>query len=117
MAVTMPFVSVVVPVRNGERTIAACLESLLAQDYPKDKVEIIVVDNDSADHTAEIIQRYPVTYLLEREVRNPGGVRNRGMREVRGDIVAFTDGDCVAVQDWLQRGVAAFRQKRQPRYE
>ena len=108
----LPFVSVVVPVRNGEQTIADCLESLLAQDYPKERYEIFVVDNDSTDRTATIIRRYPVTRLLERDAHSPAAARNRGIREARGEIIACIDGDCRAAPDWLRRGVAAFGDNR-----
>jgi len=56
--VDYPFVSVIVPVYNGEKTIAECVKSLLSQDYPKDRYEIIIVDNNSKDQTAEIIKKY-----------------------------------------------------------
>ncbi|MBC8263573.1 MAG: glycosyltransferase [Anaerolineales bacterium] len=64
-----PFVSVVIPVYNGSRTIVACIESLLGLDYPSDHYEIIVVDNNSTDGTDNIVREYPVTLLYEREIQ------------------------------------------------
>jgi glycosyltransferase involved in cell wall biosynthesis len=65
-----PFVSIIVPVYNGSRTIDALLSSLLALDYPADRREILIVDNQSTDDTRERIQRYPVTLLEETEIQS-----------------------------------------------
>ena len=107
-----PFVSVVVPVFNGADVLGDCLASLVAQDYPKDRCEIIVVDNNSTDATAEIIRRHPVRYVFENAVQSSYAARNRGIRESRGEILAFTDADCRAQSDWLRRGAAALSDAR-----
>ena len=100
-------VSIVVPVRNGERTIEACVTSLLRNDYPEALREVVVVDNGSRDRTADIVRRYPVTYIHE-PTRGRSHARNRGIRASEGAIVAFTDADCVATPSWLRELVAAF---------
>jgi glycosyltransferase involved in cell wall biosynthesis len=94
-------------VRNGGRTLDPCLRSLIAQDYPADRHEILVVDNASTDRTPEIIDRFPVRHLREQR-RGASSARNRGIDEARGEIVAFIDGDCVAVADWLSKLVQPF---------
>jgi len=94
-----PFVSVTVPVLNRENDIGRCLNSLLALDYPS--FEVIVVDNGSTDKTQEIVSRYPVKMVVEQK----GGAyaaRNTGTEFARGEIIAFTDSDCVADRDWLK---------------
>ncbi|MGZ5322224.1 MAG: glycosyltransferase [Solirubrobacterales bacterium] len=95
-----PFVSVVIPVRNGADKIADCLDSVLAGEYPEERREILVVDNGSTDGTGDVIRSRPVTYLHE---PRPGvsNARNRGIAAARGEIVAFVDGDCVAEPRWL----------------
>ncbi len=95
-----PFVTVVVPVRNGEAMVGDTIASLLDGDYPADRREILVVDNGSTDATAAEIRRHPVTYLSE---PRPGvsNARNRGIAAGAGEVFAFIDGDCLADPDWL----------------
>jgi glycosyltransferase involved in cell wall biosynthesis len=96
-----PFVSVVVPVRNGADTIGSCIEALLAGDYPTDRRELLIVDNDSEDTTPDAIRRHPgVGYLYEPR-RGVSHARNRGIFSSRGEIVAFLDGDCIPEPHWL----------------
>jgi len=106
-----PLISIVVPVYNGEKTIALCIESLLRQDYPKDRYEIIVIDNNSNDRTAEIVKQYPVIYLFEDKAQNPSVARNAGIKAARGEIIAFIDADCIASPNWLREGVKLFKSK------
>jgi len=103
----LPFVSVNVAVRNGERTIRDCLTSLINMDYPSDRREILVVDNGSSDRTAEIIKTFPVTYLWE-ERRGLPFARNKGVEASQGKILAFTDADCVVSRKWLKELVKGF---------
>jgi cellulose synthase/poly-beta-1,6-N-acetylglucosamine synthase-like glycosyltransferase len=102
-----PLVSVIVPVRDGESTIADCLDSILATDYPADRREILVVDNGSSDGTAALIQARPVRYLRE-EKRGVSNARNRGIAESRGEILAFVDADCLVEPQWLTELVRPF---------
>lgn len=106
-----PRVSVVVPVRDGERVIAACIEALLAQDYPAQEREILVVDNGSTDRTAQIVRSYPVRYLTEPR-RGVSNARNRGIAAARGGLVALLDGDCVPEPQWLRELVAPLDHER-----
>ena len=96
-----PFVSVIVPVYNAEDMIGDCIESLLAQDYPSDRYEIIIVDNDSTDDTADVIKRYPVKYVLEDQIHTSYAARNTGARNARGEALAFCDADQIAAERWL----------------
>ncbi|MDA2931703.1 glycosyltransferase [Nitrospinae bacterium AH-259-F20] len=108
MGHTTPFVSVIVPVLNGERTIRDCLVSLLRMDYPPELREILVVDNGSTDGTAEIVKSFPVRYLQE-ERRGASYARNRGIEESKGEILAFTDADCIATTGWVRELVQGFK--------
>jgi glycosyltransferase involved in cell wall biosynthesis len=102
-----PYVSVIVPVRNGQGTIGDCLSSLLRTDYPADRREILVVDNGSTDRTAEIVKGLPVGYLGE-ERRGAPAARNRGITASRGELIAFTDADCVVAREWLSELARGF---------
>lgn len=102
-----PLVSVIVPVRDGEATIDACLDSILATDFPEDRREILVVDNGSTDGTAALIRSRPVRYLRE-ERRGVSNARNRGIAESEGEICAFVDADCIVEPQWLTELVRPF---------
>jgi glycosyltransferase involved in cell wall biosynthesis len=99
-------VSVIVPVRNDAARIGRCLEALLAQTWPPDRLEVIVVDNGSVDETRGRVRDFPVTLLVERSARSPYAARNLGLARAGGEILAFTDADCVPAKDWIERGVA-----------
>jgi cellulose synthase/poly-beta-1,6-N-acetylglucosamine synthase-like glycosyltransferase len=98
---------VIVPVRDGESTLASCLDSILATDYPGDRREILVVDNCSTDDTPTVIRSRPVRYLHEPK-RGVSNARNRGIAESRGEILAFVDADCVVEPQWLTELVRPF---------
>ena len=97
----------IVPVRDGESTIADCLDSILATDYPADRREILVIDNDSSDDTAALIRSRPVTYLREAK-RGVSNARNRGIADSRGEILAFVDADCLVEPQWLTELIRPF---------
>jgi glycosyltransferase involved in cell wall biosynthesis len=101
-----PRVSIVVPVRNRSAMIGPCIESLLAQSYPKQSTQLIVVDNDSSDDTPAVVSQYPVTLLSERDLTTSYAARNRGIAHADGEIVAFLDSDCVALPDWVKELIA-----------
>ena len=103
-----PSVSVIVPALDAEKTIGTCVESLLALDYPRDSVEIVIVDNGSTDRTREIVSAHPVKLLSETSVKTPAAPRNLGVRETSGEIVAFIDSDCEADPLWLTSAVGYF---------
>lgn len=105
-----PFVSVVVPVYNGERTLRDCLEALSIQSYPNDCLEILVVDNNSTDRSQEIALELPKVQLLSQtKIQNSYVARNMGVEHASGEIVAFTDADCIPAPDWLSQLVAPFQ--------
>jgi cellulose synthase/poly-beta-1,6-N-acetylglucosamine synthase-like glycosyltransferase len=102
-----PTVSVVVPARNAEATVQECLASLMASHYPAELREVVVVDNASTDRTGTIVRGFPVRCVFEPE-RGPAPARNRGIQASHGEIVAFTDADCVVTEGWLRELVAGF---------
>jgi glycosyltransferase involved in cell wall biosynthesis len=102
-----PRVSAIVPVRDGERQVGRCLAALLAQTWPAESLEILVVDDASGDATRELVRELPVLLVEQPEPRGPYAARNAGVRAATGEVLAFTDSDCAPAKDWIERGVAA----------
>lgn len=97
-----PSVSVVVPFFNNELTMATCIESLLNQITSGDDYEVILVNNRSTDRSPSIAAHYPEVTLLAEPTPGAYAARNTGIRQARAPLIAFTDADCVAADDWLQ---------------
>ncbi|HVA80442.1 MAG TPA: glycosyltransferase, partial [Candidatus Binataceae bacterium] len=94
-----PMVSIVICAYNAERTIRACLESLDRLAYPN--FEVIVVDDGSCDRTAGIAMDFAQFRLIRQPNQGLGIARNVGASAARGEIIAYTDSDCVADPHWL----------------
>ena len=95
-----PKVSVVVASYDGDRTLKACLDSLRRLNYPD--YEVILVDDGSTDTTRQIASAYPgVCYLRHQTNLGLSAARNTGIAAASGEIIAFTDADCRADEDWL----------------
>lgn len=109
--ISFPTFSLIVPVYNGQASIRACVDALLTQAWPSDDREIIVVDNDSTDNTAELLKGYGDAIVpLHESKRGPSAARNAGLRRARGRYVAFTDADCIPERDWLGHLLPVLRQ-------
>ena len=100
----MTRVTVIVPCLNEERFIAACLESIIQNDYPKDKLEILVVDGYSKDKTREIIKNFPVRVLDNPKVTTPAAM-NIGIKNAKGDIIIKMDAHSVYEKDYISKCV------------
>lgn len=112
--VFLPEVSVVVPIYNGEADLPDLIECLRSQTYPPDKVEYVLVDNNSRDRTSAIINTAakfnPITirHLTENQIQSSYAARNKGIHNSKGEIIAFTDADCRPESDWLENLVKPF---------
>ena len=104
--------SVIIPTRDRPEQLAACLESLAEQDYPRDQFEVVVVDDGSRLSPDLIVagfrERLSLTFLRQSRSAGPGVARNYGAARAKGEFLAFTDDDCTAAADWLQRLAARF---------
>ena len=102
-----PYVSVIVPVYNDARRLRGCLAALEQQTYPSERHEIVVVDNASSEDLRPIVAAFP-GFRFEREDQ-PGSyaARNKGIVASKGQILAFTDSDCLPDPDWIAAGVRA----------
>jgi glycosyltransferase involved in cell wall biosynthesis len=106
-----PFISIIVPAFNEELYIRRCLESLVCADYPREKREIILVDNGSTDSTKLIAKEYDVA-IIDKPLVKVGAVRNYGVISSQGEIIVFLDADCVVGESWLKNGVEAIFRSR-----
>lgn len=99
------FVSVIIPVFNDAERLKICLTALETQTYPQDCYEEIVVDNGSDESLENIVKQFPQAKLAY--CNNPGSyaARNHGISLAKGEILAFTDSDCIPASDWLTMGV------------
>ncbi|MFT5467079.1 MAG: cellulose synthase/poly-beta-1,6-N-acetylglucosamine synthase-like glycosyltransferase [Verrucomicrobiales bacterium] len=97
-----PRFSVVIPVRNGENVIGACLKALAAQSVGAELYEVIVVNDKSTDETVSVVGDFAVK-LVEGEGRGPAAARNLGAKQARGEILLFTDADCEPKPDWIEK--------------
>ena len=102
-------VSVVIPVYNDPSGLQDTLESLVAQNFPKDQYEIIVVDNGSTDKTLDVAKmhadKYPqlVKYVIEDKIQSSYAARNKGIDSARGELISFVDADMTVSKDWIRQ--------------
>jgi succinoglycan biosynthesis protein ExoA len=112
-----PFVSILVPVRNEERYIERCLYSIAAQDYPRNRFEVLVIDGQSTDATKLIVSRFAaestvdLRLLQNARYRTAAGL-NIGLAEARGDVIVRIDGHAAVASDFLNRSVQALEETR-----
>ncbi|MEA5582350.1 glycosyltransferase [Nodularia harveyana UHCC-0300] len=109
----LPMVSVVVPIYNGEIDVPDLINCLRSQTYPQDRVEYLLVDNNSSDRTLTLLQEsaenYPIIHVLsENHIQSSYAARNTGIRAAIGEIVAFTDADCHPQPQWLHSLIQPF---------
>jgi cellulose synthase/poly-beta-1,6-N-acetylglucosamine synthase-like glycosyltransferase len=104
-----PSVSVVIPAYNSADTIAETVQACLNQDYPA--VEVIIIDDGSTDDTGKIVRQYPVRYARQ-ENSGPAAARNTGWKQAHGEIICFTDSDCVPEPTWVSKLVSMLADER-----
>lgn len=100
-------VSIVIAAFNEEKNINECLDSLQNLDYDSSQLEIIVVDNNSTDNTANIVKKYPVN-LVQEKTSGPTYARNKGIQTAKNEIIVFIDSDVKVSQGWLKQLIAPF---------
>jgi cellulose synthase/poly-beta-1,6-N-acetylglucosamine synthase-like glycosyltransferase len=102
-------VSIVIPVRNAGDILAQCLDSLRFLDYSH--YEVLLVDGMSTDNTRNIAQQYNVR-VIDNPKHTVVSARNIGFAQSVGELVAFTDADCVVDTDWLKNAVKYFEDEK-----
>lgn len=100
-----PRVSIIIPVYNDIKRLEKCLDALKRQTYNKDFLEIIVVDNNSTQNIESLVKKYSnFAYILERK-KGSYAARNTGIKRSSGEVIGFTDSDCIPSIDWIEQGV------------
>lgn len=100
--------SVIIPAYNADKTISDTLISLKNQSVSPDEYEVIVVDDGSTDKTASLAHLFGVNCISQSN-RGPAAARNHGVRVAIGDIILFTDADCIPDRDWIRQMTLPFR--------
>lgn len=104
-----PEISIVIPVLDREDGLRRCLASIARIDYPQEKLQVIVVDDGSADGSAAAAREFGATVISSGgRRRGPAAARNAGARKATGEILAFIDSDCTASVRWLAELAPAF---------
>ncbi len=96
-----PTVSIIITTLNNEQTIDECLKSIFDLDYPRDLMEVIVVDGGSKDSTVEIAKKYPAKVIVKPS--NAPSAYNYALKIARGDLIAIVDADVKVERGWLSR--------------
>jgi mycofactocin system glycosyltransferase len=105
---TTPSVTIVVPVKDRAADLDDCLASLASLDYPRDLLEVIVVDDGSSDASAAVAAQRSCTVLVNERNQGQSYSRNLAASCAAGDILAFADSDCVVDPGWLRELVVPF---------
>ncbi|MGB3510840.1 MAG: glycosyltransferase family A protein [Microcoleaceae cyanobacterium] len=99
------FISVIVPVYNNIKPLETCLDSLQNQTHPKDFYEVIVVDNASEENIGSIANKFSQVTLTYESKPGSYAARNKGILIAKGEIMAFTDSDCIPAENWIEKGL------------
>lgn len=101
-----PFISVIIPVYRDRDKLETCLNHLANQSYPADRYEVIVVDNgsDNFDGIKALVERYDNAIIVQEPTPGSYAARNKGIAAASGDVLAFTDADCLPSPTWLETG-------------
>src|SRR5713226_6572342 len=100
-----PFFSIIVPTYNHPKQLAACLQSLARLEYPRDRFEVIVVDDGGAAALEAVVAPFKNqidVMLLRQSHSGPAAARNTGAARAKGEFLAFTGADCTPATNWLQ---------------
>jgi glycosyltransferase involved in cell wall biosynthesis len=109
-------ISVIVPARNEESNIGRLLDSLDRQSYPRWLFNVLVVDDNSTDSTAQIVRQYRAVLMqLDGNILSSHKKKaiETGIQAATGDLIVTTDADCTAERDWLN-AIAQFKEKKKP---
>jgi mycofactocin system glycosyltransferase len=105
----LPDISIVIPVKDRADELKRCLTSLSCLNYPREKLQVIVVDDGSCDDSPQVARQFRAMLVPSGGTgRGPAAARNVGASLANGEILAFIDSDCSASQEWLNELIPAF---------
>lgn len=104
------FVSVIIPVYNDHKGIERCLSALEGQTYPTSAFEVIVVDNNSPQSIEPVVRPYKFARCVVEKKQGSYAARNTGTREARGELLGFTDADCIPKPEWITKATQHFEE-------
>lgn len=102
-----PFISIIIPAKNAEKTLKKCLDSILNLNYKN--FEVIAINDGSRDRTSEILNDYSFK-LINTDGVGPSKCRNMAIKQAKGDFTALTDSDCVVDKFWLDELLKGFKE-------
>ena len=109
----LPLVSIIIPCRNEEEFVEKCLDSIIANDFPKNRLEVLVVDGMSEDRTREIVNGYLEKYLFIRLLDNPNKITpssfNIGIKNARGEVIMIMSSHATYEKDYISKCVRYLR--------
>lgn len=105
----LPFVSVIIPTYNDWDRLNKCLKALSNQTYPHKRFEVIIINNNPLDYIPDKIKNYNYSIVTESTVGSYAA-RNKGISLSKGDILAFTDSDCIPDTFWIERAINKFNE-------
>ncbi len=105
-------VTVIAPILNAEKYLDEFLQALMDQKYPKDLIQIIIVDNGSSDKSVELAKKYPINLIFENTIKSPYAARNRGLEIATGKYIALIDANKIPHRDWLKEGITAIKEQK-----
>ena len=118
----LPFISIIIAARNEEKNIGNCIQSIINQTYPANKIEIIITDDHSTDKTVSIIHSFQkenicvinLADFIQNQILNSYKKKSieTGLQFAKGELIVTTDADCIAPQKWLQTIGSFFKEKK-----
>lgn len=110
----LPWITLLIPARNEEKNIGALLEALTKQQYPAEKMEVIVINDHSLDRTAAIVRSFPSVKLIDLQEDSLNAYKKRaiekGIEQASGTLIFCTDADCLPGPSWLSTLVNYYQQ-------
>src|ERR1035437_10087004 len=106
MGNNIPLVSIIIPAKNASSHINACLDSLKKLEYPD--YEVLIINDGSSYPTKDILASFSGIRVIETAGIGPSAARNLGLKEAKGEYIAFTDADCIVHPQWLKELLKGF---------